>query len=38
VFLDPAYANIDDQCFKDCDWSDFYPEAADEQPPGMPSP
>jgi len=38
VVFDPAYANIDDWHFKDCDWSNFYSEAVDEEAPGMPPP
>jgi len=29
---------IDDRCFKAVDWKDFYPEAVDKLPPGMPEP
>jgi len=33
-----AYPKIDDRHFKTADWKDFYPEAIDELPPGMPEP
>jgi len=37
VVFDPVYTNLDERQFKTCDWGDFYPEANDELPPGMPS-
>jgi len=36
VVFDPAYANLDERWFTTCDWGDFYPEANDELPLGMP--
>jgi len=38
IVFDPAYPNIDDRNFKSVDWEDFYPEATDKLPPGMPEP
>jgi len=38
LVFDPAYLEIDDRRFKDVDWKNFYPEASDELPPGMPEP
>jgi len=36
IVFDPAYPKIDDRCFKNVDWEDFYPEATNELPPSMP--
>jgi len=38
LVFDPAYPVIDERRFKDVDWKDFYPDAVDELPPGMPEP
>jgi len=38
IVFDPTYPEIDDRCFNNVDWGDFYPEATDELPPGMPEP
>jgi len=38
LVFDPAYPEIDERRFKDVDWKDFYPDASDELPPGMPEP
>jgi len=38
IVFDPTYPKIDDRCFKNVDWGDFYPEATDELPPDMPEP
>jgi len=36
VVFDPSYPTIDDRRFQIFDWVDFYPDACDELPPGMP--
>jgi len=38
IVFDPVYPEIDDRHFKNVDWGDFYPEATNEFPPGMPEP
>jgi len=38
VVFDPPYSEINDRCFKDVVWRDFYPEAINELPPIMPEP
>jgi len=38
LVFDSAYPDIDNRRFKEVDWSDFYPDAVDEIPPGMPEP
>jgi len=36
VVFDPAYPDVDERWFHNFDWTDFYPDACDELPPGMP--
>jgi len=36
IIFDPAYPTIDDRQFQTFDWADFYPDACNKLPPGMP--
>jgi hypothetical protein len=38
IVFDPTYPECNDDQFEQPDWSEFYPDAVDRDPPGMPEP